>query len=94
MFPFSKYANYRICFKKKYHDYGWGKWHEMKDIYYISRLTSLQNKYQFKITSIKMKDSITFDKSVIYIRCKKYEHVLIFSDFVKLCNGEVVEVSY
>ena len=67
-----------------------GEWYEIKDSSIIDVLVNLQTKFDFKIISIKLKDS--FHRSKIVIQCNRSDKCEIFMEFVSKLSGYIDHV--
>ncbi len=76
---------YTIKFEKAYQSAGWGSWYEVKDDYILQVLLDLQEKYNFEIISVQLRE--VFRQSKVIIKCKKKDKNKICMDFsIKLTN--------
>ena len=83
---------YKLKFKKQYQPLGIGIWEEITDASLMNVLLKLQEKYNFKIVSVKFKDC--FSRSYIKIKCDKYDKNTIFFDFCLRLDGQITDIKY
>lgn len=84
---------YEISFKKSRQDYHWDgefSWTEITDSNILCVLSDLQEKYNFTIISLKLKDSL--HESKIKIRCNKEDKNKIFINFCTKLSGEIENI--
>lgn len=70
---------YKIKFEKAYQTAGCGSWYEVTDDYILQVLLDLQEKYDFEIISVQLRE--TFHQSKITIKCKKEDKNKIYMTF-------------
>ena len=85
-----KRKRYTIRFKKSYQWVDSESWEEVTDSHILYILSELQEKYNFKIITAKLKD--TFDESQIVIKCNKEDKYKIFMNFCMKLSGQIEEI--
>lgn len=83
---------YKLSFKKSYQAVGIGIWEEVTDSALMEVLLRLQEKYDFKILSVKFRNC--FATSYIKIKCSKEDRVKIFGYFCTILGKNITEVTY
>lgn len=86
-----KRRRYTLRFMKSYQWVDWGSWKEVSDTFVLYVLSELQDKYDFEIVSVKLKDCFSWSK--IVIRCAREDKSKIFFDFSTRLSGHIEKIS-
>lgn len=87
-----KYKKYILKFRKSYQYKGLGTWSEVKDVYLMLILLTLQLEYDFEIISTEFRSF--YEDSYIKIKCKKEDKNNIFGEYCLRLNKYIGNISF